>query len=530
MCMKAPLPALKAQLPISAALAFSLFFLPSASPAQNWVGEGQLAGIVLDDSEEPIEGASVTLTLADYPDKGPSPVTTNRKGRWFIKGLAEGRFRLVISAEGFLRSEGWATVGPQIGRLIRVVLRPLTEVPPAFAEDPSSVIGWLERGNSLLEQGRPAEARAEYEKALSYLAAEQQPEVLRAVARTYYLEKRGDDAVMALKWALFVDPKDAVSRQLFTGVHEALGRAEEGRAWLARLDEEGVEALAAEVPPSEEPAFPLYVPLDDDVPVEAPEPGRTGSYRVAFTERSPLSSRESFYKRHQLTREEIEEIETTPTYDLAEESFEVHVPEGYDGTEAYGLFVWVSPTARGRVRREDNLAVLAEKHLIWVAANNSGNPRPRWDRIGLALDAAHSMKKLYRIDERRVYIGGYSGGGRISTMLSMLYPDVFQGGFLFMGCDYYKKLPVPDKPGAVYPATFREPPRDVMKLLRERNRYVFVTGEHDFNRPSTRLFYQHYEKDGFRHVTYLEIPGADHYFGLRGEWFKKGIEALDSGL
>jgi len=487
-------------------------------------------GLVLDDSEKPIEGARVTLTPAASPDKGPSPVSTNRKGRWFVGGLAEGRWRLVISAEGFLRSEGSATVGPQLGRLIRVVLRPLTEVPPAFAENPSSVLGWLERGNSLLEQGRPAEARAEYERALPYIKGEQQPEVLRVVARTYYLEERGDDAVKVLKWALFVDPDDAVSRQLFTGVHEALGRAEEGRAWLARLDAEGVEALAAEIPPSEEPSFPLRVRLDDDVPAEAPRPGRTGSYRVAFTERSPLSSRESYYEHHQLTRKEIAEVETTPTYDLAEESFEVHVPEGYDGTQAYGLFVWVSPTARGRVQREDNLAVLAEKRLIWVAANNSGNPRPRWDRIGLALDAAHSMRKLYRIDERRVYAGGYSGGGRISTLLSVLYPDVFQGGFLFMGCDYYKKVPAPDKPGAVYPATFHEPPRGTMKVVRERNRYVFITGERDFNRPSTRLYHRQYEKDGFRHVTYLEIPGADHYFGLRGEWLGKGIEALDSGL
>lgn len=521
---------MKALPPIFAVLALLVLGLPSAVPAQDWAGEGRLMGLVLDDSEKPVEGASVAVMPADSPEKGPSPVLTNRKGRWFIGGLAEGRWRLVISAEGFLRSDGWATVGPQLGQLIRVVLRPLTEVPPSFAEDPSTVIGWLNRGNSLLEQGRAAEARAEYEKALPYIKEEQQPEVLRVVARTYYLEKRGDDAVKALKWALLVDPKDALSRQLFTGVCESLGRAEDGQAWLARLDAEGVEALAADLPEAEEPSFPLRVRLEDDEPAEAPQPGRKGSYRVAFTERSPLSPREVYYERFQLTHKEIKEVETTPRYDLANESFEVHVPEGYDGTEPYGLFVWVSPTARGKVRREDNLEVLAEQRLIWVAANNSGNPRPRWDRIGLALDAAHAMKKLYRIDERRVYVGGYSGGGRVSTPLSMLYPEVFQGGFLFMGVDYYKTVPAPDKPGAVFPAAFHEPPRETLKLVRERNRYVLITGEHDFNRPSTRLYYRNYEKDGFLHLTYLEIPGADHYYGLRGEWLRKGIEALDSGL
>ena len=70
----------------------------------------------------------------------------------------------------------------------------------------------------------------------------------------------------------------------------------------------------------------------------------------------------------------------------------------------------------------------------------------------------------------------------------------------------------------------------VRKLIRERNRYVFLTGERDFNRPQTRVFHRLYKKDGFRHVTYIEIPGADHYFGVRGEWLAKGIEALDAGL
>ncbi len=525
--MKAPSPVCAAAL----VLTCGFLVLPSGAPAQDWAGQGRLSGVVLDDSEKPIEGARVTVSPVERPGEGPPPTLTNRKGRWAVGGLAQGRWRLVISAEGFLRSEGWGAVGPGPGSAIRVVLRPLAEVAPAFAENPASVIGWLERGNSLLEQGRPAEARAEYERALRFLPGDQQPEVLRTVARTYYLEERGDDAVKALKWALLVDPGDAVSRQLFTGVHEALGRVEEGRAWLGRLDEEGVEALAGEVAPEQDPPFRLRPRLDDGLPADEPRPGRTGSYRVAFTERSPLSSRQRFYERHQLTPPEIAEVEaSTPLYELAEESFEVHVPEGYDGTEGYGLFVWVSPTPSGKVRREDNLAVLADKRLIWVAANKSGNPRPRWDRIGLALDAVHSMTKLYRIDERRVYAGGYSGGGRISTMLSVLYPELFQGGFLFMGCDYYKLVPVPDKPGAVWPASFREPPREAMKRVRERNRYVFVTGEHDFNRSQTRVFHRLYKKDGFRHVTYLEIPGADHYYGVRGEWLGKGIEALDSGL
>jgi dienelactone hydrolase len=402
-------------------VASGLLLLCASVAAQDWTGRGRVWGSVLDDSEQPVEGARVTLSPIDRLDDGPGEATTNRKGRWIVGGLAQGRWRLMISAEGFVRSEGWVTVGPEVGPSIRVVLRPLSEVGPALAE---------------------------------------------------------------------------------------------------------------ELPVDERPTFRIRRRLDETIPADEPRAGRTGSYRVAFTEPSPFSSLDVFYEHHQLKRSEIKAMATTPVaYDLAAESFEVYVPEAYsDDEEPYGLFVWVSPTAQGKVRRQDKLEVLAAKRLLWVGANNAGNPRPRWDRIGLALDAAHAMQQLYNIDERRIYVGGYSGGGRISTSLSVLYPEVFQGGFLFMGCNYYKDVSIPDKPGAFWPAAFRQPPKSVMRIIQARNRYVFMTGERDFNRPQTRDFHRRYKKDGFQHVTYVEIPGADHYFGVRAEWLAKGIEALDEGL
>lgn len=511
-----------------------LLLHPLPAATQSWAGQGRLHGVVLDDDEKPLEGAEVRLTPArppgSPPAEGPAPVVTDAQGRWALGGLAQGPWRIVISAEGCIQSEGQVTVEEGPGQRLEVVLRSLDQVLPFAAENPSSVYGWLEKGNSLLAQGRPAEARAEYQRALRVLPPDQQPEVLRAVARTYYLEKNVDAAVNALERALLFGPTDNESRQLYTALLEGLQRGDEARAWLARLDAEGPGALASEVEqPPDMPA--VAASVADDEPTLAPEPGRTGAYRTAFRERSPLSMLDVFLERNGADRAEVLEIDPKAgLYDLGRETFQVFVPEDYDASTPYGLFVWVSPTPSGKLHRPDNIQVLRDRHLIWVGANNSGNGRFIWDRVGLALDAAQAMEKLYRIDERRVYVGGYSGGGRMATRLSVLYPEVFRGGVLYMGCDYYRRVPLPDKPGAHWPAAFAEPPADTLKLVRERNRYVFVTGENDFNRLQTRTYYRLYRKDGFQHLTYVEIPGANHYSGIGGEWLAKLIDALDEGL
>ena len=69
-----------------------------------------------------------------------------------------------------------------------------------------------------------------------------------------------------------------------------------------------------------------------------------------------------------------------------------------------------------------------------------------------------------------------------------------------------------------------------LKQLKEETRLVFLTGSRDFNRAETKVTYRFAESEGFEHSTYLEIPDADHYFGISGEWLERALEALDSPL
>ncbi len=515
---------------LSALLLFAS--LPVAARADGWHGQGRASGTVVDIDDKPIPGATVTLHLADE-EGGPEPLATDDRGRWAALGLAAGRWRLTVEAKGFIRGDGTFEVaesGP--GPRVDVQLRPLDEVTPGGPENPQAVYAWLDKGNSLLAQGHPAEARAEYEKALRVLPPDQRPDVYQAVARTWFLQGEKERAVAAVKQGLAIAPEHELLRKLLRMLLEDLGRGNETDAFLAALPKqpststpsddahaEEAEAAAAQLPP--EIAAALAAPAAE------PKPGRGGAYKVRFAERSPWSAKDEMFRRAGNPPASVmKQVPDALAYDLARESFQVRVPDGDAPPAGWGLLVWISPGPFGGTLRAETHTLLAQHRLIWVGANASGNDRVRWDRWGLALDAVWHAQKLYKIDPERVYVAGFSGGGRAASALTLLYPDVFRAGLMVMGIDWYRDLPVPDHPGAHWPAPFEKPPRDLLRLARER-RFVLLTGERDFNRAQTRVVRDELQSEGFRAVTYLEVPAISHYDPVPGDWLAKAYAALD---
>ncbi|MGB3561818.1 MAG: tetratricopeptide repeat protein [Thermoanaerobaculia bacterium] len=508
-----------------------------SASAQGWRGTARIIGVVQDLDDQPIVGATVALRLADIPQDGPPQIVTDESGRWSLSGLAPGRWEIVIEASGYMKSEGWIMI-PESGLVppVEVALRSLREVGPRFSEgSPSTIHRWLEKGNELLQQGYFAEARGEYEKALGGMPEESHPEVLRAVARTYFLEGKTDRAVLALERALLIDPGNSTSRQLLLALLEGQGRRTEAEEFLDRLDREGPEALKALDLDLEEPEVtpsrPSLPPEITDPPVVEPEPGRLGRYRTSFTESSSSSRIEEFLERTGGKLEDVEALDAAGgRYELQKETFYVYVPSGYRPEEPHGLLVWISPSPFGGFVNPETQEFLDKHRLIWIGADNSGNRRLQWYRFALALDAVHNMLQLYEVDDRRIYVGGYSGGGRITSGLALHYPETFAGGFAIYGCAYFERMPVPYKPGAEWQPWFSPPTRDRLRRARSDSRFVLLTGEWDFNRPQMRQIFKQMVADGFERVTYLQIPGASHYDPPGKEWWDKAIAALDAPL
>ncbi len=265
-------------------------------------------------------------------------------------------------------------------------------------------------------------------------------------------------------------------------------------------------------------------PTDDLVSKEQPQ---NGLYETTFTKRSPLSSVESITERF---RYELKQ--PLADYILAEESFSVYVPESYDGTEPYGLLVWINAGAQGQPPQEYQV-VLDHYKLIWVSANNSGNDRNFWHRAGLALDGMYNIKQQYRIDPMRTYISGISGGGRSASRVGLIYADEFAGMFAIIGVDFFTRLPHEDSTATrlvFWAPAFMPPSPHILRRAKRDGRYVLLTGETDGNRIQTLTTYQYgYQRAKFEHVTYLEVPGMGHALPPN-DWFAKGIDALDEPL
>ncbi len=531
--------------------------LTHAAPAsaQEWRGQGRAFGVVLDDDGRPLAGARVTLHPDGAPDQGasrggaqgPPPVATGADGKWSELLLAPGVWKILVQAQGFLPARGLVRVSEGAGgEPIEVRLQSLDVVTPAFWEgSPLTLRVWIEKGDALLAQGRPADARKEYWKAVRApggLSAEDRAQVLEQIARTRFLEGDTARAERALEAALVLAPGRERTRELLTTLAQGAGRGEEARRFLERLAQTP-DAVAGELSDLLAQEKPIAEKLHlREEPVVPPEPGRTGAFRTAFAERSPLSSIEVFVKRFGGTLEAVRANDPKEgRYDLAEETFEVYVPAAYRlvsdsnpspgsvsepaSRPGWGLVVWLSPGSFGGPADSGVEAILDRQQLLWVGANSASNVRPAWDRINLALDAAANMRALYDLDPERIYVAGYSGGGRLASELAMLYPEVFRGEISWFGCNYFRDVPVPDRPGNHWSADFPVPPE--LARLRRDSRFVLVTGEVDFNRYQTAAYFRAMKNEGFQHVTYLQIPGASHYVELGSEWFAKALAALD---
>jgi pimeloyl-ACP methyl ester carboxylesterase len=91
-----------------------------------------------------------------------------------------------------------------------------------------------------------------------------------------------------------------------------------------------------------------------------------------------------------------------------------------------------------------------------------------------------------------MFVTGFSGGGRVASVLATQYPEVFGGAIYICGVDYWKDEQTPS----------------VERLL--QNRFVFLTGSKDFNRDETRNVYRRYLKAGAQNSMLMVLPGMSH--------------------
>jgi len=201
------------------------------------------------------------------------------------------------------------------------------------------------------------------------------------------------------------------------------------------------------------------------------------------------------------------------TRKLEEERLWVRLPGGHDGQTPSGVMVWVSPTATWRIPPHFN-RVLDELGLIACGADNADNPRNVTERLQLMFDAIENVRARWAVDEKRIYVTGFSGGGRCSSMLHLGWPEVFAGSVPIVGLNSYHRLDA-QEPGLVIPAQVGRPRGRRMDLARANRMWAF-TGETDGNRYEMELRQEKLEFDGFE-ARLTTVPGIGHDMPPAGE-------------
>ena len=189
-------------------------------------------------------------------------------------------------------------------------------------------------------------------------------------------------------------------------------------------------------------------------------------------------------------------------------TWSVVVPENYDPEVPAGVLVYISPSNSGRLPRDWN-SVLADQNLIWVSANKSGNRIDTRKRIAYSLLGPAFIAKNYKIDSKRIYVAGLSGGERVASIVAPAFPSIFSG--------------------AIYICGVNALPTELAENLDavQSNRFVFVTGEDDFNRAETKTIYGKYLQSGLNNSNYLEFRRMGHE-NPDGDGIAEAIAFLDS--
>lgn len=215
---------------------------------------------------------------------------------------------------------------------------------------------------------------------------------------------------------------------------------------------------------------------------------------------------------------------------LDEEQMWVRLPAGYDAADPAGVMVWVSPTERWRIPPAFH-GVLDDLNIIACGFDRAGNFRQTRDgsthgivdRLQLMLDALQTARSALSVDDARVYITGFSGGGRVSSILTCTFPEVFRGAVPIVGLDSYRPAEVAD--GKFVPARFPKPKGARWALL-ERRRMWALTGSEDFNLVEMRARVEAMEKDGLQ-VRLHSTPGHEHGDMPKERTVREVVEWID---
>jgi predicted esterase len=178
-------------------------------------------------------------------------------------------------------------------------------------------------------------------------------------------------------------------------------------------------------------------------------------------------------------------------YDSKKQKYQLYVPDQFAATKAWPLIVFLSP-ANGPIGWPNFESVCSREGILFCSPYKAGNATPAGLRIRIILDMVDDVRRRFPIDPNQTYIGGFSGGGRLSCSIGFATREIFAGVMPVCGTNPLKSLPY------------------LRHRLVDRVSVAFVTGQKDFNRSEHDVSMAPYLKELGIRTQFWVVPGMGH--------------------
>ncbi len=181
------------------------------------------------------------------------------------------------------------------------------------------------------------------------------------------------------------------------------------------------------------------------------------------------------------------------------ETMTVFCPPSYerDGSP-HGVYINIA-AGKSPIKVMDGCEEAMERlKMIYASPSGTSNADSDVRRMALALDTLATLRKTYAVDDSRVFVGGSSGGGAISAVMGVNYPE-FRGVL----CQV-RNFDVPH----TYCVPYVEK-SEVPAIANRKQAWAWITGPEDRNHDYVVRTSVTFESDGFVSMLF-DIPGMKH--------------------
>lgn len=108
-------------------------------------------------------------------------------------------------------------------------------------------------------------------------------------------------------------------------------------------------------------------------------------------------------------------------------SYELYLPENYSTESTYPLLLCLSPGGNGESFYSSICSACNRFNCVVVCSNDFKNNIPVDDYLPKINGTIGDVMMRVNLDEERIYLGGFSGGGMGSYVVSYFKPNFFRG-------------------------------------------------------------------------------------------------------